>query len=184
MYSIDLSPLDGKPLQNSLRHYANLRCLVWDTFDVLPDAAQEAFPPIALLLDGPKLRPANRLSLVASVMFDMRVVAHHNCPLTSSWGLEFSKVFPGAFHYEKLSLWDEPTWKEFKDWEKEWVKGYELFDTLHNVPGRSLESSSLAMAIVHADLRSVKRLVNLQVGSPRHNPLWLWMKWSWRTRKR
>ena len=181
--SIDLSPAQGKAFQEGLKRYHNLRCIVGDTFYVLPDAALGTPGPIALLLDGPKLQPANRLSLVASIMFDVQIIAHHNCPLSSSWGREFAKVFPAAFHYEDLGLSADLRWQEFKRWEHEWVKGYEVYDAVHGIPGRSLDASSLAMAVVSPEQRSIRRLLKLRRGCLQYNPLWLWLKWSWWARR-
>jgi len=177
--SIDFGPTQGKAFQQRLEHYHNLRCVVGDTFDVLPHAMVGMPGPIAILLDGPKLQPANRLSLAASIMWEIRIVAHHNCPSLSPWGKEFGKVFPGAFHYEQLGLVDVPEWQEFKRWEKEWVKSYELYDEAHGIPGRSLGASSLAMAVLAPEQRQKARVLELQSGHPRYNPLWLWLKWSW-----
>lgn len=175
--SIDLSPVEGKGFHERLGRYRNMRYVVGDAFDVLPRAVQGLNGPIALLLDGPKLQPANRLSLVATIMFDIRVVAHHNCPLSSPWGKEFSRVFPNAFHYEGIGLCTCSEWHEFKQWEAKWVHHYEVYDEAHGVPGRSLKSSSLAMAFVSPLLRSKRRLLELQGGLPWYHPTWLWAKW-------
>ena len=176
--SIDFSPPERNPFHERLQRYPNLRCVAGDTFDVLPDAAYGLPGPVALLLDGPKMQPANRLSLVASIVFDTQVVAHHNCHLFSPWGKEFTLVFPGTFHFEDLGLAVIPKWQEFKRWEKECVGGYEQYDEVHELPGRSLRTSSLAMASLSPNLRSTKRLLELQSGPLCYNPLWLWVKWS------
>jgi hypothetical protein len=154
-----------------------MRYVVGNAFDVLPRAVQCLSGPVALLLDGPKLQPANRLSLVATMMFDIRVVAHHNCPLSSPWGKEFSRVFPNAFHYEDIGLSGCSEWQEFKQWEGRWVHNYEVSDKAHGLPGRSLKGSSLAMAYISALPRSRRRLFELQGGLPWYHPAWLWAKW-------
>ena len=74
--SIDFSPVQRSASEERLGRYRNLRCVAGDAFDLLPDAARGLDGPMALLLDGPKLQPANRLSIVASYMFDVAVVAH------------------------------------------------------------------------------------------------------------
>jgi hypothetical protein len=175
--SIDLNPIEGKGFHERLERYRKIRYVVGNAFDVLPRAVQGLNAPIALLLDGPKLQPANRLSLVATMMFDIRVVAHHNCPLSSAWGKEFSRVFPNSFHYEDTGLFTCSEWQEFKQWEAKWVRHYEVFDEAHGVPGRSLKGSSLAMAYIPAILRSRRRLFELQGGFPWDRPVWLWAKW-------
>lgn len=181
--SIDFNPLPGNAVGQSLKGYRNLRCVVGDAFTVLPKVLGTLAGPIALLLDGPKLEPANRLSLVASVMVDVKVVAHHNCPLDAVWGKEFAQMFPGAFHYEHLGLSELPEWQQFKEWEAEWVKHYDVYDEVHKTRGRSLEASSLAIATVSPDMRSKRRLLELQGGPLRYHPLWLWLKWSFPRRK-
>lgn len=178
--SIDLEtdPEQARRCRERLSRFAQLRCIVGDAFDVLPEAVDGLPGPIAILLDGPKLHAANRLSLVASVMFPVGVVAHHNCELVTPWGKEFAEVFPSAFHYESLGMAGIPEWDTLKRWEREWVRGYEL----PSIPGRSLAFSSLAMAVVSPEQRSKKRLVRLGAGAPRYNPMWLRLKWSWTAR--
>lgn len=178
--SIDFSPVEGNTFQEPLRQYCNLQCIVGNAFDVLPDVAREVQGPIALLLDGPKLEPANRLSLVASYMFDIHVVAHHNCPLEAPWGKEFSQIFPCAFHYEVLGLAQIPEWQEFKQWENGCVNDYEMYDEVHRVRGRSLGYSSLAMGVLSDNKLSKRRFLELRIDPLRYHPWWLWLKWSLR----
>jgi predicted O-methyltransferase YrrM len=182
--SIDLEAdaNQARACRKRLERYRNLTCLVGDAFAVLPRAAANLRGPIALLLDGPKLQPANRLSLVASYMFDVGVVAHHNCPLEASWGQEFSNLFPGAFHYEQLNLSVHGEWQEFKKWERDWVGGYEQYDEVHMIRGRSLELSSLAMAVISQMKPSLSLFRGLVTRPLRYNPFWLWTKWSIRRR--
>jgi hypothetical protein len=175
--SIDLNPTEGKGFHERLGHYGKIKYVVGNAFNVLPHAIQGLNGPIALLLDGPKLQPANRLSLVATMMFDIQVVAHHNCPLSSPWGKEFSIVFPNAFHYEDIALSTCLEWQEFKQWEGKWVHNYEVHDEAHGLPGRSLKGSSLAMAYIPGMLHSRRRLFELQGGLPWYRPVWLWAKW-------
>lgn len=176
--SIDFSTVEGKTFQERLKGYPHLQCIIGDAFEVLPFIANNLVGPIALLVDGPKLRAANRFSFTACLMFDIQVVAHHNCPLLSSWGKEFSQLFPGAFHYEGLGLVSIPEWQEFKKWEREWVHGYEAYDEEHKMIGRSLYTSSLAMAILEKKPSFYRHLLKLQLGSLDHNPLWLRFKWA------
>lgn len=175
--SIDFSAIDGRPFEDRIRRYENLQCIAGNTFNVFPSAAYVISGPIALLLDGPKLGPANRLSFAVSRMFEVVVVAHHNSRLDTPWGREFAEIFPGAFHYEHLGLSAMAEWRDFKDWERSWVRSYELEDLPDGTPGRSLNISSLAMAVISS--RDVwKKLLRLLGGHPRYSPLWLWMRWS------
>lgn len=180
IFSIDLNPILGKNFQTRVQKYQELRCVVGDAFDVLPATLRCAPAPIALLLDGPKMGPANRLSLVATALFNVQVVAHHNCPLSSPWGTEFGSVFPEAFHYEELGLSQDSRWNAFKRWESEQVQGYELFDETHGIPGRALSQSSLAVAVIPNGVRSKWRLLRLPSGDFRYSPLFLWARWSLR----
>jgi len=170
-------PIRGAQVRERLKRYPQVRCLVGDAFDVLPDAMRGLRGPIALLVDGPKAYEANSLSLVASLLFDVAVVAHHS-HLDLPWGRRFAKLFPGAFHYEALGLSAIQEWQAFKRWEREWVKGYETPDVSHGLLGRSLAASSLAMAVLQRTRRSAFALFQVRNGSLRHHPLWLWMKWS------
>jgi len=158
--------------------YHNLSCVNGNTFNILPKVAHGLPGPIALLLDGPKMQSANRLSVVASTMYDIQVIAHHNCFLGSPWGQEFAKVFPRAFHYEDLDLSSFSEWQEFKSWETEWVRGYEVSDAAHDTVGRSLQTSSLAMASLSPELRSQRRVFKSQGGLSPNTLAWLWFKWS------
>jgi len=176
-------PIRGKAGREKVQRYSRVRCLAGDAFDVLPDALQEGRGPIALLVDGPKGYGANSLSLVASLLFDVAVVAHHS-HLDLPWGRQFARLFPGAFHYEQLGLSDVQEWQAFKQWEREWVKGYETLDVSQGAPGRSLAASTLAMAVLERTQRSASALFQARNGSLRHHPLWLWMKWSVRANRR
>lgn len=175
--SVDFEPVQGRSFQERVQTYRNLECVTGDAFAILPTAVRRLPGPMALLLDGPKLQPANRLSLVASIMFDFRVIAHHNCPLDAPWGREFAEVFPGAFHYEDLSLEQIGEWREFKAWERQWVGEYEIYDEVHDARGRSLEASSLAMALVGPNKPSSRRLLELGITPLRYHPVWLWTRW-------
>jgi len=168
--SIDLG-IHRTPYEDRLRAYRHLRCLVGDTFKVFPQAVAGLTPPVAVLLDGPKLRAANQLSLVASCLYDVAVVAHHNCPLSSDWGQEFGRVFPGAFHYEMLPLSADPAWQDFKEWERSVVNASGA--VLH--PDRLLNASTLALASV-PQRRLFPELFGLGGGLPRG--IRLWLGWS------
>jgi hypothetical protein len=181
--SIDLEAdaNQAQACRGRLERYRNLTCLVGNAFAVLPHAVSIAPGPVALLLDGPKLEPANRLSLVATYMFEISVVAHHNCPLEARWGEEFSHLFPGAFHYEELGLMESIEWQEFKQWERICVDHYEQYDEVHKVRGRSLEASSLAMVVIAEAKASLGRFQEVSTRPLKYNPFWLWIKWSFRT---
>jgi hypothetical protein len=159
--------------------YRRLECRVGDALKLIPAVARGLPAPIALLLDGPKEHQANRVSLVAAVMFPIKVVAHHNSELVTPWGREFAALFPGAFHYEGLDLDARPEWRAFKAWERAWVGGYEL----PGVPGRSLSASSLALAVTGPRDRALRRLLALGglTGFRRaDHPVRLWARWMWR----
>ncbi len=157
--SIDYKPIEEKDFAPKLKRYKNLRCDHGDTYDVLPKAVYRLPGPLALLIDGPKLQEATKISVVASMLFDVRVISHHNFPSDSTWGQEFTKIFPGAFYYEDLGLASDPVWQAFKKWENGCVGGYELFDEGHGVTGRSLQKSSLVMAMLPSDPPFNKRVL-------------------------
>lgn len=178
--SIDFAPTRSKPFQKKLEQYSNLHCISGDAFKALPRAIEDLQRPTALLVDGPKLHVANTLSTVTNVMFDIGVIAHHNCPLSSPWGEEFARLFPGAFCYEDLNLSAVPEWQEFKHWEAAWVRGYEQFDKKHGMIGRSLQTSSLALATLPLDGRSVGRLFKAESLGAKYRALYLWSTWLFR----
>ncbi len=149
--SIDYRPIEEKGFSSQLMRYKNLRCDHGDTYDVLPRAAHRLPGPLALLIDGPKLQEATKISAVASTLFDIRVISHHNFPSDSTWGQEFTRIFPGSFYYEGLGLASDPVWQAFKKWENDCVGGYEKFDEVHDSIGRSLQKSSLIMAVLPSD---------------------------------
>lgn len=146
--SIDYKPVEEKNFAARLMRYRNLRFENGDAFRRFPKAAHGLPGPIALLIDGPKLQEATKISLVACTLFDVQVVAHHNFPSDSPWEREFVEIFPGAFHYEDLDLAVDQEWQAFKRWENDWVHGYEHFDEGHGVTGRSLDQSSLVLAVL------------------------------------
>lgn len=139
-----------------LARYPSVTCLAGDAFEVFPDAMSLAAGPAALLLDGPKDFGANRLSLTASLLYPISVIGHHNADPGTEWTEQFARLFPGAFHYETLAD-DSPRWREFKAWEREAVKGYELPGN----PGRSLSRSSLVLAEVAPGVRPPSLLSGL-----------------------
>lgn len=143
--SIDMEgdPIRGAECRRLLGRYSRVACLIGDAFDLVPRAASRLEGPIALLLDGPKKFAANRLSLLATTMFPIHAVAHHNSDPQLPWTDQFIRFFPGAYHYEQVVA-NSAEWQAFKRWERDAVGGYELPGT----PGRSLSSSSLALALV------------------------------------
>jgi hypothetical protein len=177
--SMDVTPIEKKVFKEVLSSYENLHCLTGDAFNILPRAIKGLDGTVALLVDGPKTELANTLSFVASTVFtDIHVIAHHNCPAESSWGEQFTQMFPGRFHYEDLELDGIQEWAEFKKWEAQWVGDYELYDEVHQVVGRSLQTSSLAMAILPSGQRPARRVFDLKGETLRYHPVLLWIKWS------
>jgi hypothetical protein len=166
----ELDAAAGARVRAALPTSPRLRCVVGDAVRVFPAVARSLPGPLAVLLDGPKLRPATRLSLAAAAMFDVAVVAHHNCPLRAPWGRHFARCFPGAFHYEALDLHEQPEWRAFKRWEWRQVRGYEVDDVTHGTIGRALAFSSLALA-------SVWRRPGWWTMGPRAG--WLRARWAW-----
>lgn len=178
--SIDMARVSKQTFRDKLEEYKNLKCLTGNAFTILPRAMHKLKDRIALLVDGPKMEIANRLSFTASAMFNnICIVAHHNCHVETPWGKEFGDVFPGMFHYEDLMLDDLSEWREFKEWEAAWVGNYELYDETHQVIGRSLDASSLAMTVVSPGQRPTRdQVVNLKGDQFQYSPSWLWIKWS------
>lgn len=176
--SIDLetNPAAAQACRRRLERYRQVRCLQGNAFEVLPEILHTLPTPVALLVDGPKEEAANRLSLIASQLYDVRVVAHHNCDLTWPWGRTFARLFPGAFLYERLGLEAFEEWQAFRAWEAEWVtRGQAAASN-----GRSLEHSSLALAAVPPGPHPWTRVVRWRRGLPSWALLRLW--WAWRRR--
>lgn len=170
---VDKDPVRGQECRNRLARYRHLRCLVGDTYRLLPEVAVRARGPLAILVDGPKGRLANLVSLVASCVFPVAVVGHHNAELATPWGREFARLFPGAFHYESLGLDELAEWRRFKRWEREAVGGFEL----PGVPGRSLSASSLALARLPRAPRSKWWLLRGPGARGRLQAVALWRRW-------
>ncbi len=172
--SIDVSPVQEMAFEHQLKRFRNLTCIAGNSFDMLPILLRDLPEPIALLVDGPKLQTANRLSFVASTMYSIKLVAHHNCRLSQPWG-QFAELFPGAFHYEELGLSASPEWLDFKRWEQQWVSESESYDQLN----RPLELSSLAIACPsrspESSIGSFRLLIKSAVG---FGAFLLWIKWS------
>ncbi len=150
--SIDMEsdPIRGPECRKRLDKYKRVTCVTGDAYEVFPQAIAAMPGPIALLLDGPKEFGANRLSLVASTMFPIAVIAHHNADPGVPWADQFARLFPGTFYYEQLDRDNAADWAAFKAWEREAVKGYEVpaNPALAGSPGRLLTRSSLVMALV------------------------------------
>jgi hypothetical protein len=127
-----------------------------------------------LLLDGPKEFAANRLSLVASILFPLVAVGHHNAEAGISWTDQFGRFFPGAFHYEQLQDGEDIRWTAFKTWEREFVHGYEVPGT----PGRSLSRSSLALATIPAGHRPASALLAIDGLGSRTSAFRTLFKWQ------
>ncbi|HKY22418.1 MAG TPA: hypothetical protein VJM31_14480 [Vicinamibacterales bacterium] len=150
----ELDPVRGAECRRALSQYSDVECVVGDAFDVFASSVALLPPPVAILLDGPKAFLANRLSLVASCMFSVVAVAHHNSDPGVPWTDQFVRLFPGAYHYESLALEEQEEWRRFKQWEAEAVDGYEVEGT----PGRSLSRSSLVLTSVPHGRQSASQL--------------------------
>lgn len=174
--SIDMEsdPVRGPECRKRLDKYKRVRCVIGDAYEQFPDAIGLMPGPIALLLDGPKGFGANRLSLVASLLFPITVVAHHNSEAGVPWTTQFAKLFPGAFHYEELARDTDDEWAQFKAWEREAVKGYELPGS----PGRSLSRSSLVLTRVVPGPRPLSMLRGLRGFNDRVTAFRLMRRWQ------
>ncbi len=173
--SIDMEsdPVRGPECRRRLEKYRRVRCVTGDAYEVFPEAIALLPGPIALLLDSPKEFGANRLSLVASILFPIVVIAHHNSDPGVPWANQFAKLFPGAFHYEQLDRGAED-WAQFKAWEREAVRGYEVPGN----PGRSLSRSSLVMARVAPGPRPASILRGLGPLGQQATAFRLMMRWQ------
>lgn len=134
----------------------NVTLLTGDTKKLMPSVLGDE--PAALLLDGPKEFIANKLSSTAASLFNVKVVAHHNCFLDSPWGKEFKHYFPTAAHYEDLPVSQTPEFKALKEWEIAHTQNYEMKDKKGNT-GRSMERSSLALAVLDKPVAAKKGLL-------------------------
>lgn len=174
--SIDLEsdPIRGAKCRHQLSRYSQVECVVGDAFRAFPRVAAQLPGPVALLLDGPKEFAANRLSLLASVLFPVVAVAHHNSDPGLPWSAQFARFFPGAYHYEDLDLRSSPVWHAFKEWEREAVGGYELAGT----PGRSLSSSSLILSRIVGAPRTVATLMGIPGLRGRASMLTMLIRWQ------
>lgn len=171
--SMDFSKITDENFHARMEKYKSyIDFLSGDAFSVTPRAFKNKKGPFALLLDGPKQEPANRLSLTASALWDVAVVAHHNTPPNTAWGKEFSNFFPDAFYYESLGLDNRKEWRAFKEWEAKNVAN-------GNWSGRSLGESSLVLARVPKEHHSKKRLKISSGGPIGYRPCWLSFKWSY-----
>lgn len=157
--SIDLAPAEARHYAASLARYKRLSCLAGDAFALLPQVLRRAVAPAAILVDGPKKHEANRLSLVASALFDVHLVGHHNCQLDSTWGIEFARLFEPAHVLEDLGLSGLPRWDTFRAWETGATGGYEVEVPAGDVVlRRSLAASSLAIGCPPARGAALRRV--------------------------
>ena len=169
-----------------LSAYPQTVLLKGDAMCLLPVAFSMAEGPFALIMDGPKFHLANKLSLVAACLYDVAVVAHHNCTPGTPWREAFGRMFrsarnAGDYQWTGSSI-IESRWVSFKDWEKEWVRGSEI-PSADCEEGRNLDRSSLAIAEVAPSERSLLRLLRFQSVSFRANPLLLAMMWAIKNRR-
>ena len=173
--SIDMEsdPVRGAETRRMLQRYRQVECAVGDAFDVMPRATARLPGPIAMLLDGPKGRAANRLSLIANTQCSLVAVAHHNSEVGMTWTAEFAAYFPNAYHLEQLPL-ESADWSAFKSWERDNVHGYEL----PGPPGRSLTSSSLVLASIPAGYRPTNAVSSLGSYTERVSALRAIRKWQ------
>jgi hypothetical protein len=163
--SIDATDPHAKPFARSLQKYRKLELITGDSFAAIPPACRGK-TRIALLVDGPKKHQANNLSYAASQFADIRLIAHHNCHLTTDWGRQFASLFSNAMHYESFV-----DWGELKEWEARQVIGYNQASDEDPV-GRSLETSSLAVGIP-----GPTQPPWFFHGKAKHNPYWLLFRW-------
>jgi hypothetical protein len=174
--SIDMEsdPIKGPECRRRLEKYTRVTCVTGDAYEQFARVLALLPGPIALLLDGPKAFGANRLSLVATILFPITVVAHHNSDPGMPWTIQFARLFPGAFHYEELRGEEVPGWAPFKTWEREAVKGYEL----PGKPGRSLSRSSLVLASVPPGPRPRSMVRGLGAARDQIAGFWLMSRWQ------
>lgn len=174
--SLDFVPIEQRPYFESLRKYKRVTCIAGNAFEILAPQLTRAEKPIALLIDGPKRKIANKLSIVASILFDIDLIAHHNCSLSEPWGKQFSGSFEDAFHYESLSeLARNRNWQEFKKWEKAATTGDTVKDEKPAAfADRSLEQSSLAIGYAGCNHNLVSRV--WKAGLPGYFLLRHWRK--------
>lgn len=148
VYSFDLTPIEKKHYRESLNRFQKITFLTGDVFVQLPGVLRESQGPVALLVDGPKKEDANRLSLIASSVFDIRIVAHHNCPPAAAWTHQFKKAFNGATTVEDFNMNDFPEWQSFRTWEQQVTGNYSVDSMEKGVAiGRTLQASSLMMGL-------------------------------------
>ncbi|MGE0760046.1 MAG: hypothetical protein AB7F89_18330 [Pirellulaceae bacterium] len=165
--SIDTISPDAKPFAAALREYRDLLLITGDAFAVLPSACGNMHR-IALLIDGPKTFLANNLSYAATRLAHVRLIAHHNCHLSTPWGQQFAQLFPHAGHYE-----DFLSWPDLKAWEMRHVSGYQQLGTEDPV-GRNLAQSSLAIG-----LPGTRQAPWVFRGPLKRHPYWLLLRWKW-----
>lgn len=174
--SIDLEsdPTAAAECRRALARYSRVRCVSGDAFRVFPDVVAALPGKIAVLLDGPKEFAANKLSLTASLLFPIAAIGHHNCDPGLPWSDQFARMFPGAFHYEQLAERRTSDWAEFKAWEREAVRGYELPGN----PGRSLSRSSIMLAEIPPGPRPLSLLRSLGSLRDQSAALRLYVQWQ------
>ena len=108
---------------------------------VLPDAVGEGARRVALLIDGPKGRAANRLILAAAATFPIVLFAYHGWRPDSVAGRELKRWFPDT----TLAELDGHEFAAFRRWEQELVTPA--------LRSRSFERSSLAIGRVEFAVR-------------------------------
>ena len=159
VYSFDLTPVEKKHYKDSLAHFQRVNCLAGDVFVQLPGVLRQCRRPVALLVDGPKKEDATRLSLTASIVFDIRIIAHHNCPPAASWTRRFRNIFMQTCTVEDFELSNFPEWLEFRAWERQVTKNYSLASSERSGDmDRSLDVSSLVIGVTEG-YKGRKRLI-------------------------
>jgi hypothetical protein len=144
VYSFDLTPVENKYYQNTLARFQHIRLYAGDVFSQLPEVLRQCEKPVALLVDGPKREEAVRLSLIASIVFDIRIVALHNCPPDAAWTRQFKKMFNQPSTVEDFNMADFPEWQSFRTWEQQITGNYSVDSMERGVDlGRTLQTSSL-----------------------------------------
>jgi len=151
--SLDLEPHSKHAFGKELEKYPRLKCASGDSFSKMPvileDLQGGQWGPIALLIDGPKQHMANKLSSVACSLYNISVIAHHNCEKNTSFWDEFLMLYPKAVHHEDAMNGSE--WLSFKEWEKGEVGKQQL--------NRPIDPSSLALSFVTKPPKPLSRFL-------------------------
>ncbi len=146
--------------------------LTGDAYEFLPRALSGK-KNVALLIDGPKKPFSHWIALAACIRFDVRLIAMHNYWLGSSWGRAFQRRFPSAFHYESRE-----GWQPLKEWERGITGDHAVQSASEpSTSFRSLDQSSLVIAVVPSRLWLLLFLVFPKGMLTKSHPLYLLRRW-------